>query len=98
GGGGRVFSVTDANLDRPVAMKVLPTSGAKDDDRAAHFIDEARITASLSHPNVLPVYELDLTDGGELYFTMKRIDGRPLAALIEAAAGRPGPVAPVNDL
>jgi hypothetical protein len=85
GGGGRVFAVSDRNLDRGVAMKVISIAG--DDSGVRHVLDEARITASLSHPNVLPVYELDLTDDGEIYYTMKRIEGLSLSAALDE--GRP---------
>jgi hypothetical protein len=91
GGGGRVFAAMDHDLGRPVAMKVL---GDAADDNARHFIDEASITASLSHPNVLPVYELGLTADGGIYYTMKRIEGRAFAAVLDGSA----PALAANEL
>ncbi|MBA3847032.1 MAG: protein kinase, partial [Planctomycetes bacterium] len=84
GATGRVYALVDRNLERAVAVKVLVPQRAGDDELAA-FVDEARITASLSHPNVLPVYELDRDDTGQVFFTMKKIDGRSLADAIEAS-------------
>ena len=84
GATGRVYALVDRNLERAVAVKVLVRQRAGDDELAA-FVDEARITASLSHPNVLPVYELDRDDTGQVFFTMKKIDGRSLADAIDAS-------------
>jgi hypothetical protein len=96
GSGGRVYAATDSSLARPLAMKVLPAASPSPDE-ARGFIAEARITASLSHPNVLPVYELDLAEDGSLYFTMQRVDGHSLGTLVDAATA-PGPVAALGDL
>jgi hypothetical protein len=68
----RVYRAFDADLAREVALKVLNGHDAES------FIAEARITAGMQHPNVLPVYELDEGTRGELYFSMRRIDGRSL--------------------
>ncbi len=80
GATGQVYSVLDRNLGRPVAVKFLGASAG--DEEIDGFIDEAQITASLQHPNVLPVHELDINDLGQVYFSMKQIDGRSLGAAI----------------
>jgi serine/threonine protein kinase len=91
GATGQVFAVFDRNLRRPVAVKVLNRELVGRDDLDG-FVDEARITASLAHPNVLPVHEIDLSEDGRPYFTMGRIDGRPLGeVLAPAAPGAPRP-------
>jgi serine/threonine-protein kinase len=88
----RVYRVFDRDLAREVAIKVLARSAPGDAEDVASFIDEARITAELQHPNVLPVYELDAGERGELFFSMKRIEGRSLGdALMAAADGHPDP-------
>jgi hypothetical protein len=88
----RVYRVFDRDLAREVAIKVLARSGPEDADEVASFIDEARITAELQHPNVLPVYELDAGERGEVFFSMKRIEGRSLGdVLVAAADGQPDP-------
>ena len=57
GGMGEVYKARDTRLGRDVAVKVLPTAGATDVERRARFEREARVVASLSHPNVLALYE-----------------------------------------
>jgi hypothetical protein len=79
---GEVFSVSDHNLERIIAIKIIPPEHSGDREAITHLIDEARITASLAHPNVLPVYDLDLDANGRAYFSMKRIEGRSLGDVI----------------
>jgi serine/threonine-protein kinase len=57
GGMGEVYRARDNRLGREVAIKVLPADGATDAERRARFEREARVVASLSHPNVLALYE-----------------------------------------
>ncbi len=84
GATGHVYAVRDQNLDRSVAVKVL-IDGSQDAQEGERFLREARITAALQHPNILPVYEYDRTAGGQPYFAMKRIDGMSLGSMIELA-------------
>ncbi len=89
GATGRVYAVRDRNLARAVAVKFLDDSGGQPGpDAIAHFVDEAQITASLEHPNVLPVHELDVNEAGQVYFSMKKIAGRSLGALIEESTAQ----------
>ncbi len=81
GATGQVFAARDRNLARDVAVKVLSGANPPREDIDS-FVDEARTTAALDHPNVLPVHEIDITDAGQVYFTMKRIDGRSLGEAI----------------
>lgn len=71
GGMGRVLRVTDTALNRPVAMKLLQQEGSSG---AARFIQEARITGRLEHPNILPVHDFGFNEEGELFFTMKLVE------------------------
>ncbi len=83
----RVYAVLDRNLARAVAVKFLGDGERRSSvDDIASFIKEAQITASLEHPNVLPVHELDVNETGQVYFSTKRIEGRSLGALIEQSA------------
>ncbi|MBA3707271.1 MAG: serine/threonine protein kinase [Planctomycetes bacterium] len=83
GATGEVYAVRDRNLDRTVAVKILGQAVASEDvDR---FIDEARITASLQHPNVLPLYEIAVNEHGEVYFLMKRVEGCSLGESISTS-------------
>jgi hypothetical protein len=103
GATGRVYAVHDRNLERAVAVKFLSPAGdgdAGDREAIEHFIQEARITATLEHPNVLPVHELDVNDEGQVYFSMKKIEGASLGALIDRSspAGRTPPLDDANAL
>ncbi|HYE08340.1 MAG TPA: serine/threonine-protein kinase [Planctomycetota bacterium] len=95
GATGRVYAAVDRDLEREVAVKVLSEERAGIDD-ARSFVDEARLTASLSHPNVLPVHDLGRDDHGRVFFTMKRIAGRSLADAIDRSAPE-APEAPLHD-
>jgi eukaryotic-like serine/threonine-protein kinase len=82
GGMGEVFEAYDARLDRTVALKrvQLGRSGA-DPLRRERFRREARAAAGLSHPGIVPVYDL-LEAGGEDWIVMERAEGRNLAELL----------------
>ncbi|MCU0700133.1 MAG: protein kinase [Myxococcaceae bacterium] len=86
GGLGRVLLVRDLATAREVALKELhgEPSGRESDTQqsmtsAARFLREARITAQLEHPGIVPVYEVGRRKDGSLYYTMRRIEGRTLA-------------------
>ncbi|HEU4785915.1 MAG TPA: serine/threonine-protein kinase [Gemmatimonadaceae bacterium] len=79
GGMAVVYRATDLRLHRPVAIKVLPPDVAFNPDVRARFIREAQTAAQLSHPNIVPIYNVDEADGGGLvYFVMSYIDGESL--------------------
>ena len=59
GGMGTVYRATDTKLGREVAIKVLPASFAEDADRIARFTREAKVLASLNHPNIAQIYGLE---------------------------------------
>jgi WD40 repeat protein/tRNA A-37 threonylcarbamoyl transferase component Bud32 len=87
GGLGRVLVAFDAHLGRQIALKELLASGTA----RGRFLREARVTAQLEHPNIVPVYELGRRPDGTLYYTMKRVRGRTLAdalAKCDSAADR----------
>jgi serine/threonine protein kinase len=83
GGMAIVYKAREIELDRPVALKVLPPELAPVGSIADRFKREARLAASLDHPNVIPVYRVGQA-GGVMYMAMKFIDGRPLDAVLEA--------------
>ncbi|NRA38319.1 MAG: protein kinase [Planctomycetes bacterium] len=84
GAGGQVFAVYDNNFDRHIAVKFMHPDDAQNKKKLSRFIDEALITAELAHPNILPVHDLDYTDGALIFFSMGRADGRSLQELIQA--------------
>jgi serine/threonine protein kinase len=59
GGNGEVYCARGAKLGRDVALKRLPEGFARDADRMARFQREARVLASLNHPNIASIYGLD---------------------------------------
>ena len=63
GGRGQVWQATDTQLNRQVALKILPDAFAADPDRLARFTREAQILASLNHPNIGSIYGLEEAEG-----------------------------------
>ncbi len=79
---GRILAAWDLHLGRPVAVKILRKTGARDLDRV-RFLEEAQVTGQLQHPSIMPVYELGrLRD--QVAFVMRRVEGRSLKAIISA--------------
>jgi serine/threonine protein kinase len=60
---GEVYKAKDQKLGRDVAIKVLPEEFAKDADRVARFQREAKLLASLNHPNIAAIYGLEEAGG-----------------------------------
>lgn len=77
GGMGEVFLATDSELDRPVALKVLPPAYAGEDARASRFIREAKAASALNHPNIITIYEILNFEGSHL-IAMEYIEGETL--------------------
>jgi serine/threonine protein kinase len=63
GGVGIVYRATDTRLDRQVALKTLASLGVPDELRVERFLREARMTASLDHPNIVKVFDVGTHDG-----------------------------------
>src|SRR3954462_2445871 len=63
GGMGEVYRARDTKLKRDVALKILPSSFARDPDRMARFQREAEVLASLNHPNIAAIYGIEQSDG-----------------------------------
>src|SRR5262245_31990799 len=78
GGMGEVYSATDAKLGRSVAIKILPEAFAHDTDRVARFQREARVLASVNHPNIAVIYGLEEA-GGRNLLVMEFVPGETLA-------------------
>lgn len=81
GGLSRVFQAADQTLNRQVALKVLSPEFSKDSQRALEFEREARITASISHPNVVKVYSAG-RDQDHYFMAMELVNGGSLDQLI----------------
>jgi serine/threonine protein kinase len=88
GGMGEVYRARDEQLDRDVAVKVLPASSFDDPTARARLVREARAAAALNHPNICTVYEVGEADG-QAYIAMELVEGRTLSALLHAGRCRP---------
>jgi hypothetical protein len=82
GGMGVIYRGTDLRLDRPVAIKLIAAERASDSGFRQRFEREARLTASIDHPNVIPVYAAGEEDG-HLYLVMRYVSGSDLQALLK---------------
>jgi serine/threonine protein kinase len=90
GGMGEVYQAKDTKLGRDVAIKVLPEEFARDTDRVARFQREAKLLASLNHPNIAAIYGLEESDGTH-FLVMELIEGDTLRDRIKS-----GPI-PVEE-
>src|SRR6185503_5842964 len=88
GGMSVVYRARDLRLNRAVAIKVLPPDLAMDQHIRARFTREAQTSAQLSHPHIVPIYDVGERDG-IAYFVMALIGGGSVASLIEQNAVRP---------
>ncbi len=79
---GEVYRATDSRLAREVAIKVLPEPVAKDPDRLARFEREAKVLASLNHPNIAAIYGLEEA-GGTRALAIELVEGATLAERFE---------------
>ena len=81
GGMGEVYRAQDTKLDRDVAIKVLSEEFAKDKERLARFEREAKLLASLNHPNIASIYGLEESDGVTA-LVLELVEGPTLAERI----------------
>src|SRR5215831_2548103 len=81
GGMGEVWKARDTRLHREVAIKVLPQALARDPDRLARFEREAKVLASLNHPNIATIYGLEESPEGKA-IAMELVDGETLKSRV----------------
>jgi serine/threonine protein kinase len=81
GGMGEVYRAHDAKLKREVAIKVLPEEFSRDGDRVSRFHREAEVLASLNHPNIAAIYDLQELNGSR-YLVLELVEGETLAERI----------------
>ena len=82
GGMGEVYRARDTKLDRDVALKVLPEAFTSDPDRLARFEREAKVLASLNHPNIGSIYGLEEAEGVRA-LVLELVEGPTLADRIK---------------
>src|SRR5215213_685398 len=91
GGMGIVYLARDVQLDRDVAIKVLPPHLARTGDSRERFIREARTAAGLSHPNIVPIHRVGEA-GGFAFFVMSYVPGQSLGERLRTS----GPLPPLD--
>ena len=80
GGMGEVYLARDRELNRSVAVKMLPPAVTSDPQRVARFEQEARAASALNHPNVCVIHALGRTEDGRRYIAMEHVEGKTLRA------------------
>ena len=88
GGMGEVYRARDTRLDRDVALKVLPEAFTADPDRLARFEREAKVLASLNHPNIAAIHGLEESEGTRA-LALELVEGPTLAECIAAGSLSP---------
>jgi serine/threonine-protein kinase len=91
GGMGVVYRAEDTVLHRIVAYKVLPASVREQPALLQNFLQEARIAASINHPNIVTIYDTGRDPAGEVYITMEFVDGLSLKELLDKVGALPLP-------
>ena len=92
GGMGEVYLAEHQLLKRPCALKLIRTDDATDPRALARFESEVRLTATLSHPNTVEIYDYGRAEDGTYYYVMEYLPGLSLAELVE----RNGPLPPAR--
>ena len=85
GGMGEVWRARDTKLGREVAIKTLPEEFAQDEERLARFEREAKLLASLNHPNIAAIYGLE-EDNGTRFLVLELVEGDTLAERLKRGA------------
>jgi len=85
GGMGDVYRARDEQLERDVALKVLPASSFSDPDARSRLLREARSAAALNHPHICTIHEVGEAEG-QAYIAMELVEGQPLSARLTAGA------------
>ncbi len=85
GGMGEVWRARDSKLGREVAIKTLPEEFAKDEERLARFEREAKLLASLNHPNIATIHGLE-EDNGTRFLVLELVEGDTLADRLKRGA------------
>jgi serine/threonine protein kinase len=83
GGVGVIYRVLDPDLGREIALKVIRPACAQDPDLVRRFMEEARVASRIQHPGIVPIHEMGRLFDGRPYFTMKVVEGRTLAEILE---------------
>ena len=88
GGTAELQTCLDKNLHRTVVYKTLHPHLQSSELETARFLREARVTAMIPHPGTVPVYELGRDRSGQLFFTMKKLEGQDLRSILMSIAAK----------
>ena len=88
GGMATIYRATDTGLGRDVALKLLRPEYLRDPDFSSRFRQEAQAAASLSHPNIVTVYDYGEDPSGP-YIVMELVDGEDLATILRRSGALP---------
>jgi len=94
---GAIDIARDVYLRRKVALKTVLPEMARHPEMFGRFLSEMQITAQLEHPNIVPVYALDLSASGALGYAMKLVHGRDLEAILNEAREKVEKGEPLDD-
>ena len=83
GGMKAIWEVDDHRTARKVAMALIQDSKIASEQDIDSFLYEARLTANLQHPNIIPIYDIALDENGNPYFTMKSLKGETLGEILK---------------
>lgn len=86
---GDVWSAADMRINRQVAVKVLPKAYSEESSHRQRFMREARLLASLDHPNIVKVFDLGFDDEGHPYLVMELLRGRNLGDVLDEEGAFP---------
>lgn len=83
GGMGEILKAQDRGIERTVALKVALDAATVREDLRRRFLQEAKLTGQLEHPNIVPVHELSFDENGRPFYTMKLVKGRSLQEVLD---------------
>src|SRR5215831_19465545 len=95
GGMGEVYRARDTKLKRDVAIKILPDEFSRNADRVSRFQREAEVLASLNHPNIAAIYDVQEEAGATRFLVLELVEGE---TLVERIHRGPMPVEEALDI
>ncbi|NOY24075.1 MAG: protein kinase [Acidobacteria bacterium] len=88
GGMGMVYQASHITLNKTVALKILlPRTESDSEDFGRRFLREARVLAEIHHPNIIEIYDMDITEWGAPYFVMEYVKGLSLDTFLDRHKG-----------